>query len=137
VQSSIVIERKLDRLVKTVTGCWQWPGALDESGYGQVVVGGRNRAIHSVAWEYLMGPIPSGLELDHKCRNRACANPAHLEPVTHVENMARVKSLAPDVRAMIEGAGLALRRIRKTVMRPVRVTVMRPVRALVWEIARD
>lgn len=31
----------------------------------------------------------SGLELDHLCVVPACRNPAHLEPVTHSENVQR------------------------------------------------
>jgi hypothetical protein len=40
-------------------------------------------------YERHIGPIPEGLQLDHLCRNRACINPAHLEPVTNLENLRR------------------------------------------------
>lgn len=43
-------------------------------------------------YEGLVGPIPDGFTLDHLCRNTSCANPAHLEPVTHEENVKRGRS---------------------------------------------
>lgn len=73
-------------------GCWRWKGAIvggENGGYGQFRVGDRRIVAHRVAYELLVGPIPEGLELDHLCRNRWCVNPAHLEPVTHLENMRR------------------------------------------------
>lgn len=45
--------------------------------------------VHRFVYELLRAPIPDGLELDHLCRNHPCVNPAHLEPVTHRENMMR------------------------------------------------
>lgn len=52
------------------------------------------RPVHQVIYEMIIGPIQQGLELDHLCRNHGCVNPAHLEPVTHKENVLRGTSPA-------------------------------------------
>src|SRR3546814_19356891 len=49
----------------------------------------RTRQAHRISYELCVGPIPEGMELDHLCRVRRCVNPAHMEPVTHRENVLR------------------------------------------------
>ncbi|MFJ4777405.1 HNH endonuclease signature motif containing protein [Streptomyces sp. NPDC088762] len=50
---------------------------------------GQKRYTHRIMYEQAKGPIPEGLQIDHLCRNRACANPEHLEAVTQKENILR------------------------------------------------
>lgn len=80
----------------TATGgsCWLWTGYTNPGGYGQFKWGPMPRLTHRVAYEVLVGPIPAGLQLDHLCRNPACCNPAHLEPVTGRENVLRGDTIA-------------------------------------------
>lgn len=76
-------------------GCWNFLGAKSEFGYGRVGVGSKldgtrtHRLTHRVVYEALVGPIPEGLQVDHLCRNPACCNPEHLEPVTPQVNQLR------------------------------------------------
>lgn len=71
----------------TIGDCWEAP-TRSPLGYGTSPVK-LPRAAHQYVWTTLVGPVPDGMELDHLCRNRACCNPDHLEPVTHRENVLR------------------------------------------------
>lgn len=70
-------------------GCWIWTGAKMYSGYGRFSFLGKNVLAHRFAYEHTKGTISEGLSLDHLCRNRACVNPSHLEPVSQKENISR------------------------------------------------
>lgn len=84
------VERFFNKLAfEPNSGCWLWMGACNSGGYGQVGLFGRNWSAHRISFILHRGSIPFGLELDHLCRVRCCANPAHLEPVTRSENAWR------------------------------------------------
>lgn len=70
------------------TGCWLWTGERNNRGYGRLNRSqgeGKRPLAHKVSF----GEVPDGYELDHLCRQPACVNPKHLEPVTHAVNVAR------------------------------------------------
>ena len=78
--------------VEKTDGCWNWT-ACTHQGYGRFNHNGSAVLAHRLSYELLVGPVPTGLTLDHLCRNRKCVNPAHLEPVTRGENVLRGESL--------------------------------------------
>ena len=71
--------------------CWEWTGRLNASGYGVVT----SVFVHRTLYELFSGPIPEGLQIDHLCRNKRCANPTHLEAVTRSENVRRSPRIGP------------------------------------------
>lgn len=82
-----------DRIVETMrrddAGCWLYGSggrhhSIRTGGRGSTQVG-----THRLVYERLVSPVPEGLVLDHLCRIENCVNPAHLEPVTQLENTLR------------------------------------------------
>ena len=93
-------ESKIERI--PFLTCWVWVGSLNSHGYGHIQgwskkelssYGGTTLA-HRVSYQCYRGPIPTGLTLDHLCRNRWCVNPWHLEAVTMYENWSRGISMS-------------------------------------------
>ena len=77
------------RKSEDLNGCWEWIAYKVGGGYGKFGAGGRMLYAHRWAYEHLVGPISPELECDHLCRNPGCVNPAHIELVTHKENVLR------------------------------------------------
>ena len=88
----------MDKRIKTSgQSCWLWSGCTNPNGYGMVTIGNNHtRTVHGLMYFLFYGQVPRGLELHHKCRNKLCVNPDHLEVVddrghveAHPESMGR------------------------------------------------
>lgn len=67
-----------EALIEPTEDCCPHTGSLSR-GYGP----------YRYVYRKLRGPIPEGMQLDHRCRYRPCVNPDHMEPVTQKENARR------------------------------------------------
>lgn len=74
-------------VAETESGCLVWQRRIDRNGYARL--GGQ--WAHRAVYEHEVGPIPDRHELDHLCENPPCVNPAHLDPVTKAEHVARTQ----------------------------------------------
>ena len=68
-------------------GCWEWTGYITPQGYGLFWDGKKPNTTHRVSQELANGPIPEGMDIDHRCANRKCVNPEHLRVTTRSQNM--------------------------------------------------
>jgi HNH endonuclease len=72
-------------------GCWLWAGSVKPNGYGIISAGPRGSSplqAHRVAFALHFGEAGEGLVIHHRCLNRRCVNPDHLEAVTYSVNNA-------------------------------------------------
>lgn len=83
-----LIEERFWKRVNITDDCWFWIGSTDTGGYGQLWLDKATPCMkaHRISW-YLSGnSVPEGQVIRHKCRNRNCVNPEHLETGTYQEN---------------------------------------------------
>lgn len=83
------------------TPCLVWTGTIASNGYGVITIAGFQHKVHRLVYEAVNGPMTrrddNGKRIvsDHLCRNRPCACPTHIEPVTDALNVMRGISFAP------------------------------------------
>ena len=89
-----VLDAIRERCIVSDSGCWEWQGFRSTSGYGRVSTGRRKtktqEQTHRVTFEYATGIKPGEMVIHHKCANRACCNPEHLQLATQLENTAEM-----------------------------------------------
>lgn len=93
-----MINDSLLRIINRLEGypldtCWLWTGYI-QGGYGRAYWKGENIRVHRIVYAELVDTVPVGFELHHKCANKHCANPSHLEIMTKSDHSRISPALA-------------------------------------------
>jgi hypothetical protein len=83
--------KKFNSRIRITPSCWIWQGPFDKDGYGNLHANGIHWKAHRLAYEIYKGPIPEGALILHQCDNHWCANPYHMNPGTHQQNMIEAR----------------------------------------------
>lgn len=130
---------EVDRFLSRVTvadGCWEHSGSLGSHGYPQATDGtkGWSGTAHRIGWKLLVGPIPPGLFVCHKCNNRRCVRPSHLYVGTHKQNMDDMARAGHTQRKLTREMVLTIRASSETHLALARRFGVTP--RVIWAVRR-
>jgi HNH endonuclease len=88
------------------SGCWLWLGNINRDGYGTIWGTELKRTVlsHRLVYETLVGPIPPGQKVLHRCDNPCCVNPDHMMVGTTADNNADCKAKGRNARGERHGS---------------------------------
>lgn len=92
-----VKKRFMSKFKRNRNGCWDWT-SFQRAQYGGFYMDGKSRYAHRVSYMLFVGPIPEDGYIHHKCSNKLCVNPEHLQCTTWNDNLAEMLSRQSLVR---------------------------------------
>ena len=69
----------MENVIENHQGCWLWRKSCFESGYGQQKHDNKNWTTHRLSYFLFVGEIADESLVRHRCGNKRCCNPLHLE----------------------------------------------------------
>jgi hypothetical protein len=69
--------------------CWLYTAKKGVNGYGRIGLGGvfgRTVLVHRLSYALHFGNLPDEMDVHHKCRERRCVRPEHLELMDPIEH---------------------------------------------------
>lgn len=103
IDRSISPEERFWAKVDKAGDCWLSSSNLTHDGYARVSVDGSKIYAHRFAWELLVGPIPDGMQVDHKCFVHNCVRPDHLRVVTDKQNQEHLRGALANSKTGVRG----------------------------------
>lgn len=108
------VERKFLGLVEKTPTCWIWLGGRVTDSYGQFYFNGLRLPAHRFSYLIYVEEIPPHHIVGHKCDNKYCVNPEHLEAISMSQNakdaLARGLRKPPPKIVGRKGRGFAQKR---------------------------
>lgn len=86
VNDQIVLNKIFSHTVENAEGCWIWTKSCFPNGYGQQKLNKKNWKVHRLVYSLLNKDFDPALIVRHRCGNRRCCNPLHLEEGTLADN---------------------------------------------------
>ena len=90
------VARLMSHVKRLKNGCWHWTGSAGSYGYAQVTFRGGHDSAHRLFYRVFVAAIPRGFVIHHRCRNRRCVNPDHLEATVTADNVRRTILRGPE-----------------------------------------
>ena len=81
------LQLRIMKSTKIVDGCWIWQKYTTKHGYGHLKIKGKMWRAHRASYLAFNDNLPELAVVRHKCHNKNCVNPKHLELGTHAQNL--------------------------------------------------